>query len=250
MDGAPREPGAALEGVARLWRLESAEAAAALVRALGDRVVAQPAGKLLRLEGGEGAATVHVVLSGWVSLSKSTRDGDRQILDILLPGSVIDPGAADDGTSHVQVEALTPATVAVVPVRAWERLLGAHPEIRAKVDRLLHAALSRMSERMLRLGRGSAESRLAYALIELCLRVSAHEGGDCGAFHIPMTQKQLGDFVGLSPVHVCRTLRRMERHGILSATDHMDVVIHDIDRLVEIAEVDLPALRKEIVWEL
>lgn len=250
MDGAPREPDAATDGVARLWRLQGAEAAAALVRALGDRVVAQPAGKLLRLEGGEGAATVLVVLSGWVSLSKSTRDGDRQILDILLPGSVIDPGAADDGTSHVQVESLTPATVAVVPVRAWERLLAAHPEIRAKVDRLLHAALSRMSERMLRLGRGSADSRLAYALIELCLRVSAHEEGDCGAFHIPMTQKQLGDFVGLSPVHVCRTLRRMERDGLLSAKDHMDVMIHDIDRLVEMAEVDLPALRREIVWEM
>jgi CRP-like cAMP-binding protein len=109
------------------------------------------------------------------------------------------------------------------------------------------AAISRMTERMLRLGKGTAESIIAFALCELWLRTTQQGLFDGGAFHIPMTQQQLGDLCGLSAVHICRTLRRLERANVLTVTNHMDIVVHDVDRLAAIAEIDAEALRKEII---
>ena len=101
---------------------------------------------------------------------------------------------------------------------------------------------------MLRLGKSCAETRIAYVLIELCLRLSAcaQPAGDC-AFHVPLGQQQLGDFIGLSSVHVCRTLRRLSRQGIITTGDHMDIEIHDLTALTELAGVDLADLRTEII---
>ncbi|MCC5959437.1 MAG: winged helix-turn-helix domain-containing protein [Rhodobacteraceae bacterium] len=62
-----------------------------------------------------------------------------------------------------------------------------------------------------------------------------------------MGQKQLGDFTGLSSVHVCLTLRRMNRLGLITTQDRMDITIHDVSALAEIAEVDLATLRKAII---
>jgi CRP-like cAMP-binding protein len=108
------------------------------------------------------------------------------------------------------------------------------------------AALARISERVLRLGKAPAETMIAFVLFELCLRSSAQclYGKE---FHIPMTQQQLGDLCGLSAVHICRTLRRLGRNGVLSVTDHMKVTIHDVDELTRIADIDIEALQKEIV---
>jgi CRP/FNR family transcriptional regulator, anaerobic regulatory protein len=79
------------------------------------------------------------------------------------------------------------------------------------------------------------------------VRSSETACADCDGFHIPMTQQQLGDFTGLSAVHICRTLRRLQRAGILTVTDHMNVVIHNLDALAKIAGIDPGSLHQQIV---
>ena len=51
--------------------------------------------------------------------------------------------------------------------------------------------------------------------------------------------------MGLSSVHVCRTLRRLERSGIIDVDDHIDVKILDIDALAELAQIDPVRLAQE-----
>ncbi|WP_296762630.1 Crp/Fnr family transcriptional regulator [Sediminimonas sp.] len=201
---------------------------------------------ILKFEG-EDSAAVYCVQTGWLAVSKSMANGARQIIDVILPGEIIDPYSANGHTSSVQIEALSYTTIAVVPRAVWSRLEDSDPELRHTETTTIAASLSRMSERMLRLGKGTAESRIAYAMIELCMRLGAI--GECnnGAFHLPLTQQGLGDFVGLSAVHVCRTLRRLSRSGIISTEDHMDVVIHDLDALADVAGVDPERLRGEII---
>lgn len=215
------------------------------------------AGSILKMEGDD-CSSVYLVLSGWIALSKSLADGARQIIDIVLPGGIIDPSSADGATSAVQIEALSHAKVAVLPEATWASLRASEPDLQQFDTITLAATLSRMSERMLRLGKGSAETRLAYALIELCMRVAAagtRRGGampgarsDC-AYHLPLTQQMLGEYVGLSSVHVCRTMRRFARNNLISMADHMDIVIHDIDALAAIAGVEPDALHRQIIPE-
>jgi hypothetical protein len=66
-------------------------------------------------------------------------------------------------------------------------------------------------------------------------------------FHVPLGQQHLGDFTGLSSVHVCRTLRRLGRLGTLTTDDHMDIRIHDLPDLADRAGVNIATLRAEII---
>ena len=217
------------------------------LQALADEhMFTRPVGHITKFQGDD-ATAIYLVKSGWLLASKSLEDGQRQIIDIVLAGQFLDPGSADCSVSAFEVQALTEIEVAVIPRDAWERAAQVNADLHRLFHRDLRSAMSRMSERMLRLGKGTAENIIAYALFELCLRSTRAQMVEGVSFHIPMTQQQLGDFCGLSAVHICRTLRRFSRIGLLDVTDHMNIVVHDVDSLAEIAEVDPTSLCQEIV---
>src|SRR6056297_998514 len=197
---------------------------------------------------GEECRVIYCVLDGWLALSKALDQGQEQIIDFALPGDIVDPAAADGVTSSVTIQGLTDGTGAAMPAAIWERMNRDRPDLHRIVHRMEAAGQARRAERMLRLGRGTAEMRVAYALLEFCIRLRA----TCDAerrpeFHIPLTQQELGDYVGLSSVHVCRTMRRMSRNGILEMHDHMDIRILDAPSLARLAGVDIEDLKREIV---
>jgi CRP-like cAMP-binding protein len=201
---------------------------------------------VLKFEGDKHSA-IFCVLDGWLSLSKSLEDGQTQIIDFALPGDFVDVAGADGATCSVTVKAVTGSTIAVVPVAVWKKLMKDSPEAQGIDAKMAAAARARISERMLRLGKGSAEKRVAYALLELCTRIYASDPAVTDSFHIPLRQQQLGDFVGLSSVHVCRTLRRLVRQNIISMRDHMNINIIDVALLSSLADVDLGTLSQKIV---
>ncbi len=128
------------------------------------------AGTALTFEGDD-VATVLCVLKGWLSLSKSLSDGQTQIIDFVLSGDIVSPVSADGHTSSLQVEAVTDVVVAILTEAEWARLKHEWPAIEAVSTHLAAAHQSRIAERMLRLGRGSAPNRIAYSLLELCVRL-------------------------------------------------------------------------------
>ncbi len=206
----------------------------------------RPRGTILKMEG-DLCSCVYFLLSGWMALSKSTRDGHRQIIDILLPGEALDPTLAHGRSSAVQIESFADVEYAAVPHQAWTRLRRAYPALTDAADRMTASAFLRMSERVLRLGKGSAASMIAFALCELCIRSAPPCLIEGKRYRIPMTQTQLGDFCGLSAVHVCRIVRGFKRSGVLEASDHMDIVIRDVGALAEIAEIDPDTFHNEFV---
>ena len=214
------------------------------IRQRHQRAVAK--GTTLKSEGDE-SNTRYYVAEGWLAACKSLEDGERQILEFILPGETYDPTGANGRTSFAQIEALCDAVIVPIDMTTWARLLRDHPDLRESERLRDIASQARQSERMLRLGKSSAEARVAYGLIELCMRLSDATGKHDCTFHVPFGQQQLGDFVGLSSVHVCRTLRRLSRQGIITTGDHMDIAIHDVPALAELAGVDLAALRNEII---
>lgn len=206
----------------------------------------RPAGTIEKLEG-DTCSEVYFVVSGWLAASKSLADGQRQVVDIVLNGGMLDPGSAGSDKSAVEIEFLTRTVFVPLPRENWLRLLSVDPGLRRALLGERRAIMARMFERMLRLGKGSAENRIAYALCELCLRSSDAGLRERRAYPIPLNQPLLGDFCGLSSVHVCRTLRRLEIDGIVERTNRMDIVIHKLDALAEIAQIDPEALRGQIV---
>jgi CRP-like cAMP-binding protein len=65
------------------------------------------------------------------------------------------------------------------------------------------------------LGRGTAEERLATFFLELRARSLHLNLGSGRSFSVHLTQPQIADYLGLTPVHVNRTLREFRERGIM-----------------------------------
>jgi CRP/FNR family transcriptional regulator, anaerobic regulatory protein len=201
--------------------------------------------RVLCLEGGP-VTHVHWVQSGWLALSKSLQNGRRQIVDFALPGDIVNPGAGIDGTAASQVETATLARVATIPVSLWTQKIRTRADLLQVARRNIYAHNARLGERMLRIGTTSAEVRLSYVLLEFCVRLGDPAIDGSRTYPIPLTHRQIGDFTGLTSVHVCRTLRRLVRQGIIDNSGTAHIRILDLARLGEIANADPSKLRRAI----
>lgn len=204
------------------------------------------AGQELTFEG-DSAAPVLFVLNGWLRISKSLDDGQRQIIDFVLPGDFVASASADGTASTLQIDALTDASVAVLSEIQWTKLQLDRPDLHWQTIHLWAAAQARLAERILRLGKGGAQMRIAYALLELCLRLKVTGASENCSFRLPLTQQQIGDFTGLSSVHVCRTMRKLIESGIISVSDHLVIRINDLTKLSKLAGADIQQLSREIM---
>tara|TARA_R110002110_G_scaffold78921_5_gene206693 strand:+ start:6449 stop:7228 length:780 start_codon:yes stop_codon:yes gene_type:complete len=201
-------------------------------------------GQFLLMEG-DVDHPVFCLLRGWLSLSKSLPDGETQIMDFAIQGDIIEPSGTARSGAPINIEALTDVSFAMISVPAWEDAKRQWRDLDRISGSIRMAAQARTANRMLRLGRGKATMRVAHALLELNFRLQAIGQSKDGKFHIPMNQRILGEFTGLSSVHVCRTLSRLATAGLVRVREQMDIEILDSGQLAQMAGVDLPTLQCE-----
>jgi len=93
-----------------------------------------------------------------------------------------------------------------------------------------------LSKWTLSLGRRSAIARLAHFLCEMSVRIGADDGGK-SSFAFPMTQEQIADTLGLTSVHVNRTMQHLRAGGLI-ATPKRRMIIPDIAKLRHVGGFD------------
>jgi CRP-like cAMP-binding protein len=179
------------------------------------------------------ARGVRLVAAGFVGEARLLGDGRRQIIALRLPGDIFGPGVSAPGCSVV---ALTPAQT--VDASAMMTALG-DPSPRFDALRQAWAAArriedARMADHVVRLGRLSAYERAAHLLLELHERLLATGLASATVLHLPLTQEILADVLGLSIVHVNRTLQQLRRDGLI-AYRGSNVSLLDPARLAEAA---------------
>lgn len=171
------------------------------------RTGAYAAGQSLGLTG----ATPLFLVSGWACLSQSLKDGRRQILAFLLPGDGVGFDLLTRAQRAIEATALTP-----VRVRFAERGFDAAMERLARHFAGAAAAQqSRLLDHVVRLGRQTAYERMAHLLLELYGRLAEIGETQGDSFQLPIKQEVLADALGLSLVHVNRTLQQMRRDGLI-----------------------------------
>jgi CRP-like cAMP-binding protein len=175
-----------------------------------------------------------LVASGFVALARLLTDGRRQIVALRLPGDIL--GEAG-GPQTCALLALTQVqTVDAEPVLAAL----ADPSPRFDPLRESWAAdrrdqESRTFDHVLRLGRLSAYERTAHFLLEIHERQLKVGLANPASFHMPLTQEVLADILGLSIVHVNRTLQQLRREGLINYRSGQ-VTLLDRDRLAKLAD--------------
>ena len=184
---------------------------------------------------GEKPEVCILLLAGFAYRHKVTGEGERQILSVHMPGEFLDLQNSFLEVADHNVQALTRVEVATVPVPALLALAAERPRLaRAMwIDTLIDGAVFR--EWLVNVGRRDATSRLAHLLCEFALRLSHAGLASEQGYELPMTQEQLADATGLTPVHVNRTLQELGRQGLIER-DRRSVTIVDWERLRQIGD--------------
>ena len=152
-----------------------------------------------------------VLLSGWACHQRTLRDGRRQIVSFLLPGDVIGSLANPSQRSVCDAQALTAVTVAdahpLLKLMADGAASGLTDAAR-QIDDLSNSALC---DQVVRLGRQTAYERVVHLILEFSGRLAAVGQLSDDRFALPLTQEVMADALGLSVVHINRTLQQVRR---------------------------------------
>lgn len=175
---------------------------------------------LRRLEANEGilhegdrAEVCPILLHGFAYRHKTSADGGRQIVALKIPGDALDFQSLYLQTADHNLQALTPVELAIFSLKDFEKLIAPRPALARAVlvDILIEASIGR--EWLLNIGRRNALARLAHLLCEIYYRLQQIALEEIEGFELPLTQEQLADLLGLTPVHINRTIKILEQEG-------------------------------------
>ena len=175
-----------------------------------------------------------LIVSGLAYRHKVTVEGARQIVGVHIPGDFVDLEASLLNVADHNVQALTRCEMAFFPRSAIHELILTYPRLGYAmwIDTLIDASIFR--EWVLNVGRRDARSRIAHLLCEFARRLEVAGLAKEYRYELPMTQEQLADATGLTPVHVNRTLKGLSRDGLIER-DRRHVAIPRWEALREVA---------------
>lgn len=176
-----------------------------------------------------------LLIEGFICRYNDLRSGERQILELHIPGDFLDlHGFLLKSLEH-NVGSLTPVRIAKVSHDRLRRITEQHPHLGRMLwfSTLLDAAIHR--ERILSVGRRSALARIAHLLCELNVRLAIVGLAENNSYDLPITQTDVADACGLTSVHVNRMLKELRNRGLITFRSS-EVVIHDWEGLKRTAE--------------
>lgn len=150
-----------------------------------------------------------LVLDGWAARLRTLADGRRQILNFILPGDLIGLYGYDQASTATTITAFTPVTFCPAPNMSLSPAL----ELAYAASRALEEA--HVLAQITRIGRLNAHERIADLMLELLERLSLAGLANGNEFTMPLTQEILADALGLTSVHINRTLQLARREGEL-----------------------------------
>lgn len=179
---------------------------------------------------------VHLVVEGWAARYKLLPDGARQITAFLIPGDFCDLHVTVLREMDHSIMTLTPARIAFVSRSAMDSLTERPRLVRAFWwTTLVDEAVLRAW--VVNVGRRDAQQAIGHLICELYVRMRNVGLVTDHSFELPLTQEEIGDALGLTPVHVNRVLQRMRSEGLITLKKG-SVTIHEYQRLEEASGFD------------
>ncbi len=210
---------------------------AAEEQALRDSVAEQcdhPADRTIIREGQELNAST-LLIEGLVARYKDLRNGERQITALHVAGDFVDLHSFTLKRLDHNIMTLTPCRVAMVPHARLTEITETLPHLTRMLwfSTTLDASIQREWE--LSLGRRTAVAKAAHLFCELRVRLAFVGMADEGGYPLKLTQTEVAECIGLTPVHVNRTLRELRERGLMEFR-RGEVVILDLAGLERLAE--------------
>jgi len=167
---------------------------------------------------------------GWLARYKILHRGSRQIMDFILPGQIFGLPACVFRHAPYSVLAVTEASVSAIPFDVIDNVFERDPALAKALFWSAVQETAILGEHLVDAGRRSAYERISHLLLELFVRLNRTRGAGEVTFSIPLTQELIADALGLTTVHVNRTLRAL-REDRLIAVDRRSVRLLNFEAL-------------------
>lgn len=179
-----------------------------------------------------------VMLSGYSIRHKIVSHGARQIVAIHMQGDVVDLQNSMLRTADHSVQMLIGGDVAMIPRGEIQQLVMDRPRLAFAMwqDTLVDGSIFR--EWIANVGRRDARTRVAHLLCEFALRLKVAGIGEENDYELPMTQEELADAVGLTAVHVNRTMKSLQRDGLITRPTSRSILIENWKKLAAAGDFD------------
>lgn len=177
------------------------------------------------------------LIEGIICRYMDDRDGARQLVAVHVPGDFVDLHGYSLKRLDHDVATITTCKIACVPHGALDQIVATRPNLAKMLwfSTLLDAAMHR--EWIFRLGRLDAIARVGHFFCEIEAKLRAVGRSDGSTFLLPLTQADLSEACGMTPVHMNRMLRELKEKGLMEVRRDM-VIMTDRPSLMRLCEFD------------
>lgn len=186
---------------------------------------------------GDQPEVVFLLVEGWACRYKILPDGQRQIMAYLVPGDLCDVHIFILKRMDHSIGLISDARVAAIPKDKMLRLFDERPQLARALwwSTLTDEAVLR--EWIVNMGQREAYGRIAHLLAELWLRLDMVGLCTADSIAFPLTQADIGDTLGLTPIHVNRVLQRLRQDGLIELSRGR-LRIPDLQKLMAVSQFE------------
>ena len=167
------------------------------------------------IDEGDEPKDVHVVVEGFACRYKILTDGSRQIMALLVPGDFCDLHVAILGAMDHGIATLSPCRIALLPRSTVEEITYDYPRLARAMWWATLVDEATLREWLANMGQRDAADRLAHLFCELYVRLRSVGLTQDHAFDLPMKQTDLAETLGMTPVHMNRSIQHLRAANLL-----------------------------------
>lgn len=212
----------------------------ALLESLAQRTDESTAGSELIREG-QLLDSPRLLMAGWACRYRTLPDGRRQIFKFILPGDLFGFCLRPKAVALTATIALTPVVTADASplATAITKDAASHPGLTQAWYGTVGLDEAYLLNQLVRVGRQTAYERTAHFILEIRERLAMVGLAGEASVAIPLTQEIMADALGLSVVHLNRTLQQLRRNQLIEFKGGM-VRLLQPQRLAEIGNFRAP----------
>lgn len=186
---------------------------------------------------GDEMVSFPVILSGWAARYQILRNGARQITRLLLPGDAFYFDCSPDGIAIEEVITLSPCKIVNIHHADMRRVIDRFPAVGEAMRSYGSMENAVLSSWVVNVGRRDALERMAHLICETHYRLSLIDPNIGNQMYFPLTQDDLADVLGLTPVHINRKLQQLRQEDLITLRSKQ-LSILDLRNLQQIAGFD------------
>lgn len=184
---------------------------------------------------GESPVKTYILRQGWILLTQVSAQGKRQVLRSVLPGDML--GFQTDLNKPFSYSAMTLQDSIVCCVPDLLQLCGQYPELSLKLIWEEESEKNLAEHYMVNIAHRSAREKIAFMAFELYQRLKSRGLNKAYVIPFPLKQEDIADTLGMSTIHVNRTLHKLEQDNLLSLHKY-ELKLLDCEKLATLVGMD------------